>query len=402
MSVNSLNFAWPVTTIGLYDYDSLMECLEENKELFEGKTVAIFGSGIRGTLFSILLEKKGYSDLIFVDNNPQKVGNHINKYEIYSLDIVLANKEKYIIIISVEDGLSIVDQLKGLGFIENKEFFFVDNHLYRDYVQEFSDKTPTDTLVFGDCGFTDISIMDSDLDNLGDMIKKQLGDNKCRVLAIHGMGMRAFYTIAKTFINYIHKPKNILLMTNLETFTGKQHLLPRSQHARLIRMLSQVVGESYEELSEYADLTQCRFDQFANDYFSSSQDTISNMTADKNDKIVMKLNYLYKMDMNSECVVYLQKFIDMCKSNNIKLLLYIPPANYQYGEELWGDRFTKSYDENVDHIKAIAENNDVPVLDVSYLLTKDKFADVCTIDETLNQEGRKVVAPVICDRLSKL
>ena len=97
----------------------------------------------------------------------------------------------------------------------------------------------------GDCGITDLSIKDINRANLGDMLSERAGKNAVKVLAIHAMGMRAYYTIFKAHCEYVYKPKNIVLMVNMEVFTGKQHLLPRSQHAALIERISKIKIQNY-------------------------------------------------------------------------------------------------------------------------------------------------------------
>lgn len=395
------NYAWPVTTMCKYDYLALCKFAEEHDALLREKQIVIFGSGIRGTSFSIQLKRLGYDNFIFTDNNQSKVGGFINEFPIVSYDEIKKQRGQVVIIISVEGGFSIADQLKNDGFVENKDFFYIESHLYENYVRIFCDSTPFKTLIMGDCGLTDISLSDTDFENIGEKLQRAIG-GATKVLAIHAMGMRAYYNIAKAHIRHIHKPDNIILMTNLETFTGKQNLLPRSQHAPLIRQLADVLNAKDEGLNQYAELTKERFQNYNMDYFTSSDEAMGSMSRDKNNKIVIKLNYMYRMDPENECVVYLKKFMQMCSEKCIRLLLFIPPANYQYAVSLWGDRFTDSYEQNAAFLKRVAEEENVPLLDLSYLLPSAQFADVCTIDETANQEGREKVAKAIVAKYKEL
>lgn len=395
------NFAWPVTTLCKYDYMALKKFISENKEDLRKKEIIIFGSGIRGTSFSLLLNRFGYNNIKFTDNNAKKIGAYINKYRIIPVDEVIKNKNNEIVIISVENGFTIKDQLKAKGFLENRDFFYIENHLYDLYEKEFFRKADIDTLVMGDCGLTDLSLKDDDFANIGEQLKIMLGESKTKVLAIHAMGMRAFYQIFKAQIINVIKPKHVVLMTNLEIFTGKQHLLPRSQHAALIARLCNSLKQRDEELNEYARVAQERFENYKMDYFASSQEAMNDMSQDQNNKIVLKLNYMYKMDMNNECVVYLKKFIELCEAEGIKLLLFIPPANYQYAREIWGEKFTEKYEKNTEVLKDISDSYGVKLLDLSYLLASDKFADFHTIDETVNQYGRKEVVQAICEQLEE-
>ena len=395
-----VNFAWPVTTLCKYDYKALKECVEENSVIFEQKQIVIFGAGIRGTSFSILLQKLGYNNIIFTDNNPKKIGGFINQFPILGYDEI-KNRKDIIVVNSVENGFSINDQLRSDGFVENNDYFYIENHLYELYLQEFKKVINTDTIVMGDCGITDISKEDSDYTNLGELLKIQLGD-ETKILAVHAMGMRAFYHILKAHIENIEVPRKVVIMANFETFTGKQHLLPRSQHARLIEMISNSINNQDTELYEYVRITKERFENFKVDYFASSKSALNQMSREKNDRIVIRMNYMYELHEDNECIIYMKKIVDACKKNNIKILFFIPPVNYMYAEELYGGKFTDKYESNVDKLKELINSYGAEVLDLSYLLDQDKFADIHTIDETTNYEGRKAVANEIVKRVNAM
>lgn len=393
---NKINFAWPVTTMCKYDYLALRQFAEEHNDLLKSKQIVIFGSGIRGTSFSIQLSRMGYGGFIFTDNNQSKVGGVINGFPIISYEEIKKSCGQVVIIISVEGGFTIAEQLREDGFVENEDFFYIENNLYENYVRVFNDKMPCKTLIMGDCGLTDLSLTDTDFENVGEKLQRELGQDTTKVLAIHAMGMRAYYNVAQAHIRHVNKPDNIILMTNLETFTGKQNLLPRSQHAPLMRQLAEALEFKDGELTRYAELTQERFSNYEMDYFTSSDEAMNGMSMEKNNKIVIKLNYMYRMNPENECVVYLRKFMAVCSENGIRLLLFIPPVNYQYATSLWGDKFTIRYEGNTDFLKKVAAEGSVPLLDLSYLLPSTQFADVSTIDETVNQEGRaKVVAAIV-------
>ncbi len=398
---NKKNFAWPVTTVCKYDLKAFEKFIEEKAYFLNGKKIIVFGAGIRGTQYSHFLKRFGYKDIVFTDNNITKIGGYINEFPIVSLNEALAEKEKNVILVSLENGESICNQLRELGLKEGRDFFYIDNHLYDEYEKKFMDREKKDTLLMGDCGITDLSIKDINRANLGDMLSERAGKNAVKVLAIHAMGMRAYYTIFKAHCEYVYKPKNIVLMVNMEVFTGKQHLLPRSQHAALIERISNDVQNKDPELLEYVKITKERFLNFENDYFTSSDNALKNMGQGTNEKIVIKMNYMFRMDTENECIVYLKNFIQYCQENNIKLLLFIPPANYEFAQTLWGDSFQEKYDKNVKVLLDIAREKNVPIKDFSYRLPSDKFADVCTIDETLNQDGRRIISEELIGKMKE-
>lgn len=378
------NYAWPVTVAGRYDYDALEKCVNQYKDILDKKQLVIFGAGIRGTVFSIWLKKKGYTQIIFTDNNPEKVGNYINEFYIEDFKEVCKNKKDLFLLVSVENSNAIYKQLIESGFKEGTEFVIVRNNVYEEFVHEFLEEKPIETMILGDCGLTDVGMNDNDYKSLGKLLKEELGEERTKVLAMHGMGMRAYYQLVKAYCRVMEKPKQILVMANFETFTGKQHLLPRSQHTQLFEMLCQQVKD--KELEDYLQITRERSNNWQLDYFTSA-----NSAAEKhksNDKMVIRMNYMYQLQMDNECVQYMLLLHKFCKEQNIKLLFFIPPVNYQYAEKLWGEKFRSRYSENVRKLKMVLEEEQIEILDMSYLLLSSEFAAECTIDECTNYKGR--------------
>ncbi len=396
---NEINFAWPVTTVCKYDLSAFENFLQQYGGFLKGKKIVIFGAGIRGTQYSLFLKRFGYRDILFTDNNMEKVGGRINEFPIIPADEVAGMKNEIVILVSLENGTAICRQLKEMGFEENRQFFYIDNHLYDAYEEKFCRRRRTDILLFGDCGMTDLSVWDKECTSLGEMLEQELGKERLKVLAIHAMGMRAYYTIFKAHCLHIYKPRGVVLMANLEVFTGKQHLLPRSQHAGLMERLDRAVGHKEPELEEYAQITKERFANFTNDYFTSSDKALKEMGQKTNEKMIMKLNYMFRMDMENECIVYLKKFIRFCREEEIKLLLFIPPVNYEYAQELWGDAFREKYEKNVNALAELAKESGTAMKDFSYFLPRSGFADVCTIDETLNWKGRRALADSLKEKI---
>jgi hypothetical protein len=401
MNGNIRNFAWPITTVGKYDYRALNECVEKYKGKFLGKKIVIFGAGIRGTSFSIWLSDMGYENIVFTDNNEMKIGGYINKFPILAYQDIIYMKDEIVVIVSVENGYVIMEQLEQSGFVKNENAFFIENHLNSDYVKEFSRKGDFDIVAMGDCGFTDISIKDENHDNISEILEKAVGREHIKVLAIHAMGMRAFYNIFKAHIDHISIPKKLLLMANFETFTGKQHLLPRSQHANLINLISKEIKHSDKELCEYAKVTNERFSNFRMDYFTSADSNMNVENRERNDRIVIKMNYMYSLKRDNEGIVYLEKMLNLCKKNGIEPHVFIPPVNYMYAEGLFGEAFSNAYQRNVSYLKEIVEDHNYSILDLSFILKEYQFADTHTIDETANYEGRKLVVRKLLAELGK-
>jgi len=98
---NEINFAWPVTTVCKYDLRAFENFLQQYGGLLKGKKIVIFGAGIRGTQYSLFLKRFGYRDILFTDNNMEKVGGRINEFPIIPADEVAGMKNEIVILVSL-------------------------------------------------------------------------------------------------------------------------------------------------------------------------------------------------------------------------------------------------------------------------------------------------------------
>lgn len=384
---NKRNFAWPVTVMPYEDYIALKECVDQHRELLINREIIIFGAGIRGSLFCKLMEIFGFEKLLFCDNNPDKWGGYMNQYEIYSPELIEGKRENAIVLISVENGHSIETQLEKIGYIKNKTYFFVESRIYPSYIKEFFRSDPIEILFLGDCGLSQISINDSYHSNLSDMMKKCFGEKRAKVLAMHGMGMRSYYNILKSQIQLEIIPKVLGLMVNFEVFTGKHHLLPRTQHVDLFAQILDEIEKPELELVEYHQLIKDRFNNFKLDVSSSYQGN----HLENNRRMILRMNYMYSLKKNTEDMEYLVKILKLCRHEGISVLPFIPPVNYEYALECIGEKFKVAYDANCDKMKAWIEEQGIKLLDLSYILDPKCFADPKTIDETANYKGRQII-----------
>jgi hypothetical protein len=109
---------------------------------------------------------------------------------------------------------------------------------------------------------------------------------------------------------------------------------------------------------------------------------------DQNAKLVFKMNYLYKLRSESEDFEYLRRILSLASENGKESLLYFPPANYEYGVELFGEMFVEKIKSNLKSIFAGLEGYKYETIDCTFLLKSIDFADFKTIDETANYDGR--------------
>ena len=233
------NFAWPVTSMDQADYDAFLQWFDKNADTLKTHRLVIWGAGIRGTIFSVLLRERGICDITFTDSNPQKQGGYIDEFPIVSPDALdsLRKRERVMILVSAENSYDIQMELKNKGYRKERDYFLIESGQYEAYVEEFLRPYGQDTLIMGDCAFSTVSIEDTDRNTLQDKLFQRCGRESTKILAMHGMGLRAEYHIFHAQILQGMKPRRLVIMINFDTLTGKQHLLPRSQHAGLLKRL---------------------------------------------------------------------------------------------------------------------------------------------------------------------
>ncbi len=388
------NFAWPVTSVDKGDYVEFCHWFNQYESILRQHQIAIWGAGIRGTEFAIFLKKKDFYDIVFVDSNSEKWGGTIDEFLIISPDELFNSdpKIKRKILISTENSREIERKLEEKGLLNNEDFFVIRTFLYDKYMDEFKRQYMCKNLIMGDCEFSTIAIGDMDYRTLGEMIKEHCGEQNTKILAMHGMGLRAYYNIFQAQIDMGMLPEKLFLMVNFDTLTGKQHLLPRSQHAELIKCVYETTPCKREELKEYVQVVDKRSKMMDAEFFTASENKNGHAESEAKIKNYFRLNYLFRLDVETEGIIYLKKIIDMALQSNITVLPFIPPVNYQLGEHLFGDKFRAKYESNVHKIKEITDSKTLKLLDFSYLLNSTEFAEPTTPDETANEIGRMKLA----------
>lgn len=398
-----INYAWPVTSINNEDICAVREWIEKKKDKIRNRKLAIWGAGIRGTEFSILLKMEKINNIFFVDSNREKWRGTINEFPIIAPEELYdkMKAERIHILISTEDSKNIEEELVKRGYKLEEDFSIIKSNIYQKYINEFLREYKQNYLFMGDCEFSKISLGDVDTRNLGLMLKEQCGFDMTKVLAMHGMGLRAHYNIFKAQIARDMKPRMLIIMVNLDTLTGKQHLLPRSQHAELIQKIYDISDQRDEEFKEYVELVNKRSQNIQVEFSTLNRNIKQQNENDVKARNYFKLNYMYDLDVNTEGVIYLIKILQEAEMLGVKVLPFIPPVNYLFAESLMGGEFIFKYRQNIDKIRKIVENANVELLDLSFCLTPDMFAELNTPDETTNEFGRRKVADILVSTINK-
>lgn len=396
------NFSWPVTEMDREDYEAFHSWFDQNKDLLRDKQLVIWGAGIRGTAFSILLKEKGFYNFLFTDSNPEKWDGYIDEFLIISPEELenQRNQKSTIVLISVENSAEIEKELDKKGYCKNKDYYVVKTSLYSTYVEDFLRPYGQGTLVMGACEFLTISLRDSDHSSLKEMLLQRCGKDDAKVLAIHAIGLRAEYNIFRAQIRSGMKPKRLLITVNFEMLTGKQHLLPRSQHAELMQMLLNAQKNPSDEFKEYVDLTKERSKNLQMEFFTGPE--ASEIISEVKARNYIRLNYLYDLDVATEGLEYLLKLLDLASAEGIEVLPFIPPVNYQLGIKLFGNDFKQKYEGNVEKIRKLVTGKGFHLLDLSYSLDACLFSLPTTPSETSNSRGRRKMADLLFNAIQEM
>lgn len=190
-------------------------------------------------------------------------------------------------------------------------------------------------------------------------------------------------------------PKILVIMINLDTLTGKQHLLPRSQHEELLLSIYKLQPNGDEEFKDYLQEVHVRTKNIQVEFKTEKKKTEDEQLQDLKARNYFKVNYLYKLDLQNEGIQYLKKILEIAQKNNVKVIPFIPPVNYEYGTKLFGNYFVEKYEENVNKILMFVAQFNCSLLDLSFELTSQMFAETNTPDETANEYGRQLITEQI-------
>ena len=124
---------WLLNTAEKATVDAFNRFIEEVVKKNEGRYIYIWGASVRGTLLGILLEKNGYSDFLYVDNDERKWGTNINGHLIISADDLQDMRNEGYVIVPVEHYSEIRMQLLKLNMKEAADFYIIESNLYYDF-----------------------------------------------------------------------------------------------------------------------------------------------------------------------------------------------------------------------------------------------------------------------------
>lgn len=368
MELKNINYEFPIVAVNQNDYEEVQKWVERNKELVKERKLYIYGAGIRGNMFLQVLNKNEITVAGFIDGSEEKQGALVGDLRIYQLEGLIECSDKYILI-SPENDKVIIEKLKENGYKRYKDYDKIESVNYANYLKEFERKADIKYLFLGDCFFSDVDLNEIEQKSIGNMVKNGLGEEKTKVLTMHGMCTPSFYQILRRQLCIGVEPEAVAFIINVPFCTGIQTKLPQSQHPELFQKLENI--DTDEEFSKYVRITESRANNIGQKAFSTK--IVNGKKKENVEKMLTKMRYMYTFDENNENIIYAKKIVRLLKEHNIQAKPFIPALHYKMGEIYWGEEFYKSYNKICYEICRIMREQDVEVLDMSYLLQEDMF-----------------------------
>lgn len=127
---------WHLKTTEKELLNAFTSFLSQKYHLFSQKQLYIWGASVRGTLLGMLMEDRGWKDFSYLDNDKRKCGEHIHGHLILSPDY-LKNHTGIYVLVPIEYGESLREQLENMGLQENKSFSILQSGINETFAEEF-------------------------------------------------------------------------------------------------------------------------------------------------------------------------------------------------------------------------------------------------------------------------
>lgn len=373
--------------IDKFFYKEFCRLIEQHINKLKVSNIVIFGAGIMGLQLSYVLEDYGLHVYAFADNNSAKWGKKWGEFPIIEPQQLGDVKDAFVLLaIQKFDGCK--RQLEEMEFVQNDNLLVMAESLTDKYADDFKNKGEAETLIFGDCTMSVVSLREEEKESLFEKFDKNA---HIKVLAQNGIYMRFYYNVLQMCIHNMHNLKKVLLMFSVDIFGNQYHMLPANQHKDILEALCAVSRENSEELSDFINEVEIR-NKSNTINFSSPNRSVENAEMILRElKNHTKINYLYQIKKENESLKYLKKFVKFCHDNDIECTCIFMPINYELGLELFGSAFIDKYEKNKAEICDHILDEKGLYCDLSYQLHKDQFMSIRSSNEGIFSKGRNEI-----------
>lgn len=384
---------WPLKTAERELVEAFAGYIENNSDILMKKDILIWGASVRGTILGILLQKYGYSQFQYVDNDERKWGENINGHDIVSPESIRNLVSDYYVLVPIEYGNEIKEQLQDWGLAEEENFSILRAEINEKYANEFFRKYKNKRLILGESFLNETVLEEKKSKSIKERIWEEFGKEETKILSMNCMGMQSFYYILQLQIKFGHKPEELWLFASYETLTEFHHLLSRTQHAGVLKLIQEQGNINDSEFIEYIKLAQERAADYKLEYTYSPQRTTDGKIMDMDNirKSYLKLNLLYDLNLNSEEAKYLKKILIVSQNEGIEMSVILAPINYELAREYYGREFNNVYYKNNLKLEKFVADFEAKFINMSALLPAKDFVVCETINDGLYKGGQERV-----------
>lgn len=367
------------------------------------KKIAIWGASVRGIITGIVLEECGITQFEFIDNDIEKQGDNLSGHQIVSFESV---DKSTIILLSMENQLSVKEQLNMYGWKEGVDFYCLVSSDVDCLLHEMKKTKENVVLVLGASCMHVVPVKERQEDDFSEMLQSTL-EEPAKLLGLTCLGMKLMFYIFRLEVCMNKNMRKLVMLVSWETLTSFHHLLPRTQKPQLVKMLAEYAKECeaeniYDELKEEYELAIQR----AENYVLENQYAIKYIEEGQKEKEAL-YEYLNRglmepLDIQCEEMKYLSKILELACTQKINVSLIIEPINLSMCRTLYGDRFEQIYHEKCNTLKMLAQHYNALFFDASNLLEGEELLSIYTANEALLFEGRKSFVSFVSEKINQM
>lgn len=393
---------WPLKTAEKEIIFAFEKFIQKNKQFLYKKKIFIWGASVRGTLFGILLEKYGIEKFYYIDNDERKWGTNIKGHKVVGLVDIKENLEDMYIVIPIENAAEVCEQLHSLG-LGGETFAIVKSNIEEEYTKEFFREYNNDRLILGETFLNEIIIDENNSESIKECLWKAYGRETTKILAMNCMGMQGFYHMLRLQILQGNIPRETWVFVNFETLTEYHHMLSRTQHPDLLKMIAETGQIRDRKFEQYIQQAVKRARNYKIEMQYSPQRTFSDKNVDNKvvQKEYMRTQLLRPLSLEIEEMLYLKKILELCSHYDIAGYAINTPINYQLARKLYQDEFCEIYEKNRLILKKMVESYKGIFWDMGELLEEEDFCSVVTINDAVYQSGRNKVMAYLYSKEGK-
>lgn len=271
-------------------------------------------------------------------------------------------------------------------------------------------KEGIDTLYLGDCTNTSHRKWETDRRTLASILEKKIPGHKLGVLTYNSYHMEIYLEFIRYIAKSKHRLKRVIIPINLRSFSPSWDRMPQYQFEKEKILLKGGMVAAFLR-AFYRPLRLLGIDWYTisrEEYLDTPvfKGTIQWGKVRDYNRIYLKkyskedikgkilLFYMFSLSQEHRKIHSMISLARIGLQNNIQILFYITPIDYQSCEGYFPGEFTKRINENSLLIKNLLKKENTPVLDLSTALDSSCFTwtDTFYPNEQLNIMGREKVA----------